>query len=187
MTIADLLAIVSGLILVSLGFISIFIVIRITFPEKVKEADQYISEKPVRTLLRGSLTFLLFSIITILLLALPFPLLKLFGFISLILGLVVTMFGGAGLISHLSKRFDQHFYGKTTTSLRSYLLASLAVEFSILLPIVGWFALLPMVFLMMLGAGSRVLLGFRAKKVAQTTSSTETSPTIVKTTAELFH
>jgi hypothetical protein len=186
MTIADLLAIVSGLILVSLGFISVFIVIRITFPEKVKEADQYISEKPVRVLLRGSLTFLLFFIVTVLLLAIPFPLLKLLGFISLILGLVVTMFGGAGLVSQLSKRFDQHFYGKITASLRSYLLASLAVEFSILLPIVGWFALLPILFLMMFGAGSYALLGLRHKRVAQTTSSAETSPTIVKTTAELF-
>lgn len=156
MTIADVFAALSILILVGIGIPSLLTLLSLLFPETVEHAKEQVSAKPLRTLGRGVLVVVGFIVLAGFsknVLAGPGHLLvvlTIFGLLSL------AMIGGAGIIRQLSELWCQKT--KTPNSVQTMFATTFLVELSILVPLVGWFVVLPAVFLTMLGAGVSAVL-----------------------------
>ena len=162
MTMADILAVISGLIIIGLGFPALFIILTITFPQAVERANLTISTKPLRTIARGLLTFIALALIFIITSHAHFGLFKLFNLFIVLGALTLAMLGGAGLANHLAYRYSA--LSNSRQSARNLFFSALLVELALVLPLIGWFVLLPITFLLMLGAGCEVLLNLHSHR-----------------------
>ena len=82
---------------------------------------------------------------------------KPFVLLVLLSGLSMTMLGGAGVVKQLAGRFKK-LSGSDRPVLELFF-SALLIEFSAALPLVGWFVVLPVSLLIMLGAGCETILG----------------------------
>ena|ERR1044071_3314242 len=162
MTMADIIAVIGGLIIISIGFPALLMIITLIFPQPVARASSSIEKRPIRTILRGLFTFISLLIIASILLKLPLGLFKFFGLNVVLFGLSLAMLGGAGLINQLASRY-QALSGSQQSAVNLFC-SALFLEFATALPLVGWFVMLPVSFLLMLGAGCECLLPRAASK-----------------------
>ncbi|MEW6735918.1 MAG: hypothetical protein AB1489_31785 [Acidobacteriota bacterium] len=156
MTMADVLAVISGLIIVGLGIPALLALLTIFFPKAVAQASHQIGSKPLRIFFRGLITFILFFLVIVTLGKANFGLLKFFSLIVTLAGLSLAMLGGAGLANQLAARYralnnEQH-------SLLDLFPSTVLIELAAVLPLIGWFVVLPITFLLMLGAGCNTVL-----------------------------
>ncbi len=174
MTIADVLAILIALVIIGLAIPALFLMLTIFFSSSVVRARHQLNDHPKRTLLRGFLTFIGLFLITTIFASAPLPLLKFFSFLVVLMGLSLTMIGGAGLASQLATRYRA--IDGSHKSLTDLFFSSLIIEFATLIPLVGWFVILPITFLFMLGAGCASIL--QRKKTISTIQHTQPLATI---------
>jgi hypothetical protein len=157
MTMADILAVVSGLILLGIAFPALLIILTLSFPQAVERASLLVGTNPRRLLWKGLLVLLLLFF-TILILSKAFiGISKPFVLLGLLSGLSMTMLGGAGLINQLAGRFKK--LSGSDRPILGLFFSALLIEFSAALPLVGWFVVLPVTLLIMLGAGCETILG----------------------------
>lgn len=165
MTIADILAIISGLIIVGLGLPSLFMVIKISFPHIVERAVEQLENRPKRAFASGLLAFFGLFLLVSTLANLPNGLFKFLAFLLALAGLALSMVGGTGLATHLAARYRLMIGSLHSRPAHDLYRSALVVELAVLLPLVGWFIVLPIVLLLMLGAGCCALLPRRQRTV----------------------
>lgn len=154
MTIADVLAFALGLMVVGFGFPALFILLSLFFPKAVERSAHQVKHHAGRSLGLG--LGLLVGVFFLVGIGKALPVAgKLWIVMSLVGGLGVLMLGGAGMAVFVAERFAERISGQA--SLKHYFQAVLLVEVSFLLPVIGWFGVLPVMVLTMLGAGATAL------------------------------
>ncbi|MBX7223731.1 MAG: hypothetical protein K1Y36_27705 [Blastocatellia bacterium] len=155
MTIADVLAFALGLIIVGVGFPALFLLLSFFFPKAVERSARQVKHHPGRSCALG--LGLLVGLLLLVGIGKALPVAgKLWMLLSLVGGLGILMLGGAGMALFVAERFAERLTGQA--SLKHYFQAVLLVEVSFLLPVIGWFGVLPVMVLTMLGAGAAALV-----------------------------
>ena len=156
MTLADVLAALAGLAIAGAGFASVSLILSLLKPEVVERAALRVAARPGRSLATGSLLVLALTIVAGSLLKGPSPLPRLAGIGAILFGLSLAVLGGAGLAAALARRLRAPAPGSTGIS--EMLRGVFVLESAALLPIVGWFVVLPSAFLVSIGAGLHAIL-----------------------------
>jgi hypothetical protein len=164
MTMADIVAIASALLIIGLGFPALLMLITLIFPNAVGEISQQVGARPLRALGRGLLAFLLLTILITVTWHIPNGLFKLFSLSLLLGGFSLAMIGAAGLNNQLALRFGALI--GNDRSVGNIICSALLIELAAALPLIGWFVIIPVVFLMMLGSGCQLLLPRRSSQAA---------------------
>jgi hypothetical protein len=151
MTLADVLAVATGLAIIGTGFASLTLVLALLVPRRVERAGERIEERPAGMCLRGVALFLLVLLSAGALLKAPGAPFHLLAIALIVTGLTLAAFGGAGLAARLGRRWGAARGGGG--SLSDILRGALLLEGAALLPIVGWFVVAPIAFFASLGAG----------------------------------
>jgi hypothetical protein len=155
MTLADVLAVLTGLAIAGAGF-ACFAMILATWAPGALERVGARAGRPGRALSIGLL--LLLTTLTVvgglLKAGGPAPLL---GVAIVVFDLALAALGGAGLAVRLAQRVRAHPSGALST--RDLLRGVFLLEGAALLPIVGWLLVFPFLLLVSLGAGASGLLG----------------------------
>lgn len=172
MSMADVLAVISGLILVGLAFPSLLLVITINFPQLVEHTSYQVENRPVRNIFRGLGLFFVLFIMLGFFAVVPGPG-KLLALGVLLIGLSLAIFGAAGIVNLLANRYEKSF--NVPKSFSSLAFSSIFLELAFVLPLVGWFVVLPISFLLALGAISKAL---SEKAMAKVFSVKSSQPTI---------
>lgn len=151
MTLADVLAVATGLLIIGSGFASLALMLSLLFPRAVELAAARIERRPGRTMTLGLLVLLLVLGSTGALLKLPVPGLHFLAVVVLLGGLTVAVLGGAGLSASLGRRYRRA--RNRSADAADPLRGALLLEGAALLPLVGWFVVVPVALLLTLGAG----------------------------------
>lgn len=153
MTIADVLAVVFGLALLCGGLAALAVLLQTLFPDAIARASRHAGNKPIRMGLLGAFSFFLFFFFIVVFGKLPgFG--HLLALMILLTGLSIAMIGGAGVIRRLSEKLPQNIHSQGFIGL---LQSAAILELTFLIPLVGWFVILPVTFAVMLGTGLRTL------------------------------
>lgn len=156
MTLADVLAVLAGLLIAGAGFASVSLILSLLRPNLVERAARRIADRPGRSLATGSLLFLALLIVVGTFLKGPSPLARLAGIGAILFGLSLAVLGGAGMAAALARRLRAPVAGAPGIS--EILRGVFVLESAVLLPIVGWFVVLPSAFVISLGAGLHAIL-----------------------------
>lgn len=156
MTLADVLAALFGLVILSAGYAATALSLGLLSPGRVERSAGLMRKRPVGTLLAGLGALVGFLVVAAVLGRIPNPLSKLLALLVILTGLTLAASGASGLASLLGQRYRSAVGGEARIGdiPRGALLAGAAA----LLPIVGWLVILPVGFLLSLGAGWLVLL-----------------------------
>jgi hypothetical protein len=163
MAIADVLAAVAALIVVGIGFPALLMLMSLCFPVAVERASLHVGVRPVRALAQGVAAFVALTVAAGVLKNLG-PLGPLAAFLTFLCGLSLAMLGAAGVARHLAGAYRR----QETAHPRDVFLGGVLIEMTSAVPLVGWFVVLPVSLLMMLGAGCAVVLRRRARRPQQT-------------------
>ncbi len=138
-------------IVITISLVAFFIVLKALFPQRIAKTSAVADAMPGRAFLVGLVNFLFFGALAIILLALNDKFGKgllvipaLFFLTPLTIGL---SFGLGGITQLLGQRLAPQ-----KTELQRTIWGTLVLGFACLLPIVGWFGLLPYTALLGLGA-----------------------------------
>jgi hypothetical protein len=141
---ADILAIVGIVVLVGAAQVGLVITLCLLFPARVEAASARLQQHPWRSLLMGSGAALVLALPVVVLLSLPAGVAKFLGWALVVGALAVSGIGASGLVRLLARRMASQGMADTGT-LGTLVRSCLALELAILLPVVGWFVLLPLV------------------------------------------
>jgi len=141
---ADILAIFGILVLLGGAQAGLVITVCLMFPARVEAACARLEQHPWRSLLLGSGAALVLALPVILLLSLPAGVAKFIGWALAVGALAISSVGASGLVRLLARRMASQGMAEAG-SLGTLVRASLALELAIVLPVVGWFFVLPLV------------------------------------------
>ena len=156
MTLADVLAVLSGLAIAGAGFASISVILTLFASGAVERAALRVAHRPGRALGLGMLLFLAVVIGAGNLLKVPSPLARLAAIGIVLAGFSLAVLGAAAAAATLARR--SRASGEGPLGLRDLLRGVFLLETAVLLPIVGWFVVLPTAFFVSLGAGLHAVL-----------------------------
>ena len=156
MTIADILAIILGLALIGLGFCAFSLVMALVWPGAVERAARQTRNRPLASLFSGLGTLVAVLIATAVLMKIPAPPARLLALVLLLSALTLSAIGGSGLAGQLGARYRESV--RADPSIKDVLRGAVLLESAVAFPVVGWFVLFPLAFLITLGAGLRSLL-----------------------------
>ena len=131
-----------------------------------KTADRAMTEfrtSPLKHLMVGGLAALVTLIVGVAAISSPFPPLKVVGGVILFAQFLIGAVGGSGLVTLMSGRIDE----LVPVSNRYAALARAAglLVGSCLLPLIGWFALLPLIHMACLSVGLSAMWGRKPRSV----------------------
>lgn len=127
------------------------------FPNFVGRAVSRLEVSPWHCLGLGAAAALLVGIPASLLIGLPGSLSKLLGGSLVTITLALAGIGAAGLVAAMSARLASQV-GERLTPLAAFARSAIALELAAILPIIGWFIVLPGILLASLGATALALL-----------------------------
>lgn len=156
MTMADVLSvtlIILGLLLTLPG---LWLFERALMPATVERARRRLQAKPVATTLAGLLPAALFFVVSVVLLNQGGPALKFAGLLLFLGGFLVSGLGLAALATTVGERLPSPVDGDRPW--RGQVRGSVCLELAFLLPLVGWFAVLPLSLCAGAGAACLALL-----------------------------
>ena len=153
---ADILAIVGILVLVGGAQAGLVITFCLLFPARVEAASARLEQHPWRSLLLGSGAAVALALPVIVLLSLPAGVARFLGWALVVGALAVSGIGASGLTRLLARRMVAQGMAEAG-SLGTLVRSSLALELAILLPVVGWFVVLPLVTAASFGASLHAL------------------------------
>jgi hypothetical protein len=153
---ADILAIFGILVLVGGAQAGLVITFCLLFPIRVEAASARLELHPWRSLLLGSGAAIVLALPVLLLLSLPAGAAKFLGWALAVGALTVSGIGASGLTQLLARRMASQSMAEAG-SLGTLVRSSLALELAILLPVVGWFVVLPVVTAASFGASLHAL------------------------------
>jgi hypothetical protein len=154
MTLADVLTAVAGLAIAGAGFASMAIILALVMPGTVERATARIANRKGLSFTLGLLG--LFALLTLAgrLLKAPSPPARLAALVLILGGLATALLGGVALARALARKLRAT---EGPLGLRDLLRGVFLLETAVLLPIVGWLVVLPIAFLISLGAGLQSL------------------------------
>lgn len=161
MTIADVLATVVALFLLGLGFGAFGLILDLFVPSLVERAARHVSERPLSSFFLGLGLLLAVLVTSAVLVKAPLPPARLAAIGLLLAGLTLAALGGTGLALHIGRRYREA--AKLDPSPRDLFRGTVLLESAVAFPIVGWFVVFPVAFLVTLGAGLRSLFTPRAE------------------------
>jgi hypothetical protein len=153
MTLADVLAVVSGLSIAGAGFASMSVILSLFAPRAVERARGRIANRMGRSFLLGLLLFLAVLTVAGRLLKAAWPGAHIAALALILCGFSLAALGGVAMASALARRARAGSAAEVPLTLRDLLRGVFLLETAVLLPIVGWFVLLPTTFFISLGAG----------------------------------
>lgn len=155
-TIGDSFAVVAILGGICLSAWALIMAVALVFPGKAQHARERLIRKPWAAFFVGLLIWATFGFVSFLFLASPLPLAKLVGWMG-ILGLTsIAAIGSAGLATLASERLkamapEQTPYASLSKSAAYIVIAGLV-------PVLGWFLIVPFLIFASTGAGTAALL-----------------------------
>jgi hypothetical protein len=162
LNLGDVWAITAVIVGVGVCAWALLLCMALLFQSRTGVAKEKITARPGMCLLTGLVTSLLLGTLSVLLLSLPSPLVKLLGWVGL-LGLMALSFAGtAGLVALAGERVQDMDRGMS-----GYAALSRGAAFVVLpavMPILGWFLYAPAVFCVGVGAGIQAV---RARKAVE--------------------
>jgi hypothetical protein len=155
MTLADVLAVSAAVAASCAGLAALFLLIPILFPLAVERARTATLARKISTGLLGAVAFFgLLFVFAVITKAAQGPV-RLIGLVVFLFGLVLFAIGGAALAGELGRRLRH----RSSTDMTSTALGTGVLFLSSLLPLLGWFVVLPCAASLFLGAGIRGLSG----------------------------
>lgn len=155
MIIGDVLSVVAGVLGTFLTLWAAVVAAGLLFPCPAERARASL-EEPKRAVVRGLLVVATLGLLSFLMSASPFPLVKGLGLILLFWLLAVSVLGTAGVASAVGRRIQDLDPGMAAYP--ATVRGAAFVVGGTLLPILGWFAFGPVLFLASLGAGWQALV-----------------------------
>jgi hypothetical protein len=163
-TLADVLAVISGLALAGAGFACLAVILSLLMPQALDRAGARAGGRPVLSASLGLLIFFASAVIWGTLLKIPFPPARLLAVAGILAVFCFAALGGAGLASRLGRSYSGRI--GAGAALDDVLRGVFLLEGAALLPIVGWFVVLPVSFLVCLGAGFQASISRNARQPA---------------------
>jgi hypothetical protein len=157
MTLADVLAVAAGLAIAGAGFASLSVILSVLAPRAVARARDQAERRPGRSIFLGLAAAVATALTVGAFLEAPAPPLHAGAVLALLAALALAVLGGAGLAGALGVRATEGS-GPRPVSVRDLLRGALLLESASLLPLVGWFVVLPAALLLSFGAGVATLL-----------------------------
>ncbi|MBM3121570.1 MAG: hypothetical protein FJZ97_05215 [Chloroflexi bacterium] len=153
---ADILAIVAILVLVGAAQVGLVITFCLLFPARVQAASARLEQHPWRSLLMGGGAAIVLALPVVVLLSLPAGVAKFLGWALFVGALAISGIGASGLVRLLARRMASQGLAEPG-SLGTLVRSCLALELAILLPVVGWFLVLPLATAAAFGASLHAL------------------------------
>jgi len=169
MTLADVLAVAAGLAIAGAGFASLSVILGVLFPRAVARARFRAEARPGRSVALGAGFAFASAIVGSAFLKAPAPPLQGGAILVFLTAATLAVLGGAGLSGSLGRRARGAPSDGSASSIRDMLRGALLLESAALLPLVGWFVVLPTAVLLSLGAGIATVL-FRTPRPVEPTS-----------------
>lgn len=152
----DVLAVIAFLVGTCFSSWCLTLAYGLLFPNKSQIAKLEVTNKPVKCIFRGLLVVLTLGLIGFLLVAqVPNPVMKLVGWIDMLAIFTIGALGMAGIAFHASDRLltmapEMNPYAAFTRG-AGFLIIGCIV------PVVGWFAFGPLLYLAAIGAGTKAV------------------------------
>ncbi len=148
--------------LLSLGIVfpGLLMTCWLLFPNLVRRTSERVGMTPGRSFGLGLLAALLTALPVAILLNLGFPPANFLAALIVLGGLGLATTGAAGLAAWMAGRLGERS-GGDSSSAASFLKAAIILELAAAFPVVGWFLVIPAVFMTAFGAGIFALLHWR--------------------------
>lgn len=172
---ADISAIFFILLILGTAFPAMLTACWLLFPALTTRAQARVDKTPARTFWMGLIILIVVTIPIVILLALPFGLAKLIGWILLAAALSFSSIGSAGIAAHLADRLAQH---SSVTALGGFLRGAVLLELAAFFPVIGWLFVWPLLLITAFGAAGFALLNWlpRAKTEASLATPSPSHP-----------
>lgn len=148
-----------------LGFVIVFIAYWLMaaglFPKYVERSAERFGKSPIKAALLGGIIGVPLVILGLTMTGKPHPALKMLGIAIAILPMLIALFGSAGLALRIGQGLPSA--RDESEPWRRMLRGSVVLALSFVLPVIGWFALMPFAFV---GGFGVFLLGLLQRKPA---------------------
>ena len=171
MTMADVLAVTLVLVGLLLTLPALWLLMRALFPAAVEGSRDRIARRPLVSFLVGLLPGALLFGGSLALLQQPAPAGKLVGFGLLVAGFLLAGVGLAGFAAIVGERLPSR--ADEGRPWRGILRGAACLELSFLIPVIGWFGLLPLATVTALGAA---LLAIASRAAASAAPAAPAAP-----------
>lgn len=161
MTIGDVLAVISMVMLVGAAWAATILVAALAFPAKVAQTEATLTASPGRCVARGAAVVAAVGLLAAVFANGPGPVKLLSALLLSGLGIVAAL-GSAAMVRLLGRRIDA--MGSPLAPFASLTRASVLYVVAGFLPGIGWFAVMPIALLLAVGSGVTALR--REKKPA---------------------
>jgi hypothetical protein len=168
MMMADVFAIFGTLLAVGIALPGLLLTWRLLLPKVVARAEQRLSHTPWKCFFGGGAFLIIYLIPVIVLLKLPLPVFKGAGVIALLGLTLVASVGAAGLAGLMGQRLNG--LGLKSSVGGATVRGAVAMELAAAFPLIGWFIIIPITFIIALGAALFALTGWQPKAVPSTAS-----------------
>ncbi len=152
----DVLAFVSLLLGTCFSAWALTIAYGLLFPERSEMARQIISDQPWKCVGRGALILATAGFLSVVLISAPNPVIKLVGWLVALVILLMAALGLAGIALNAGERMRR--MAPETSHFAAFSRGAAFMIAGCILPIVGWLAFGPLLFLASIGAGVKSAL-----------------------------
>ena len=171
MAFADVLSVVFIILGFLIAFPAYWLGSRALWPGLTRRAERCYRDLPVRTTLLGIPVTLVLIVLNVVLLAPPNAAIKFVGALFLAASFGYALAGVAGLAGHIGSRLTSPI--DAGRPWRATLRGAVILELTFLLPVLGWFLILPLTLLSGVGAATIGLL--RPDRIAEPAPELETA------------
>lgn len=147
----DVLGFLTAILGISLSGWAVLVGFCALFPRRAEVAQRRVSDRPWFSIIIGLIVWLLVGTVAIAFIGAVPPLLKIFGFALLMLLIGLTSVGLAGLAQFIGARMRK--MDLQMNEWQSTSKGATVIVLSTLLPLVGWFAIIPLLLSVGMGAG----------------------------------
>jgi hypothetical protein len=161
MIMADVFAIFGTLLAVGIALPGMLLTWRLLLPQVVARAEQRLSHTPWKCFFGGGAFLVVYLIPVIVFLNLPLPVFKAVGAIALFGLALVASIGTAGLAGLMGQRLNG--MGLKSSVAGATVRGAIAMELAAVFPLIGWFLIIPIMFIVTLGAALFALTGWQPK------------------------
>lgn len=170
MTVGDVNAVIAGVTITGATLWAAVIGMHTLFRERAERAAFAIREQPNRTFGTGFIIGLIAGAVGIALLNAPNGLLKILGWVALLILAALATLGSAGLASLLAEKIAP--LDTKMSRLRALGRSAALLVASGFVPLIGWLGFFPLLFLMSVGGGIRAMTEKRLMAAAITERAT---------------
>jgi hypothetical protein len=163
MIMADVFAIFGTLLAVGIALPGMLLTWRLLLPKVVARAEQRLSHTPWTCFFGGGAFLIIYLIPVIIFLNLPLPVFKAVGVIALLGLALVASVGAAGLAGLMGQHLNG--LGLKSSVAGATIRGAVAMELAAVFPLIGWFTIIPIMFIITLGAALFALTGWQPKAV----------------------